>query len=1333
MPFHSNSNNNNEERINEYISHLSNTPSNTEDDNNINETTHDQVNYNFESRKVHNELISNTLIVTNLNSRITKKQVEIFFSKYGIIRSIDLDPKTNIATITFAIEPFSAEFTKGNLELDGHLVEARFIIPEREEGASPINQEQQEKKITTNAEALSLGLFSKSAQFTRYWKTPIKVNLTMDTSTNCYEIKFHYHGIKYKIGFSHTMLTMGMKFEVIGPQYATLTFALKHPPIIWEKDTMKHRHHHHKQKTVWKRLLVLERGGIYYESDDVNQQPIGVEPNFFIVNFHQWNVFCVEFTERDILSPNFTSFFKKTSELGILYFSTDYSKLTSLDFVTTKGSTTYFYDPEQRTATIRDHKLLYLLECAISNHCFNPYILGRSFYKILNDLEPSIACQLLECIIAENKIEYDPDLALQIAWDKIKSTVEYGMMPIMDDDHFTTIYSVYITPTSLIVQPPRIEESNRLLRKYKHHMNRFLKVQFVEEDLGPLPSSFLRCGPPPSLDESYNEQSILDRIYKVLTNGIQLGKLTYQFLAYDTTLLKHHACWFFASFPTLTIDDILNSMGKMDLVTSLSQYTSAMDICLHPTEKIKIDWQLNGGNNKNNNNVSTKKLKHNNKKNQNQNNYCNNQTPKCIEWIDYSYNNDGSIRPGCGKMSSQFARELTKLSYKADAINGTPSAIQFTLGGTLGVLALSNFISGKVKIQLRPCQYVFNKPPSDLEIIQFSTYKPAFLDRSIITILMSLGIHEDVFRFMVQHSIQKLDTLNDYPSITYDYLKEFANEFGTVQRMRYMIQAGFLTRLDPFIYNSICAFKFHRLKSMRKIGSLHIKRGAELMVILDDTGTLAPNEIFCQISDLNEGFLSKREIVKGPCMIFPKPCLHSGDIKIVQAVNSPKLRHWNDVIVVSSKQPSSLPSQIVGGQFNGQRFTIIWDPQLIPFRPLSNTLENKESPNTTSDKPFSRSMAMKYFVHYVLNDHRECIEKYFLRAADKSSRNAQDGECTQLSVQYADVMEFIQAPCAITLEDKSNDLTFPDFLEVPNYTSYESDKILGRIYRMIQPITYIDYMKKMITEFTDTTVVYDPRLKKDGMEKYIIDAREIKKIYEYALKKLMEQYGIQTEAEIITGYVYNNPVLDESYHYNHLQQEMMASVYALRLKYRHIFELEFSSNNTPTSATASISANERMEIKIQKESKAAAWYYVTYHPSERAIHQSNFLSFPWVLDDYLCTIAKEQPNATDSSPLDKIVIEQYNKTILDGNKYSEVHDIIKLISDANDNKFEITDEEKEERKNGKVNDKNDMLNITHGHNEEYCLQQYEEILHQEDESGETIPIVNIKLSDLIIS
>ncbi|CAO3635853.1 unnamed protein product [Cunninghamella blakesleeana] len=1141
MSFLSDNEEQNDNQVNEYIQTLPtaswSTPLSDKTDNNnfksnFNKNYNNNYNNNNERTYYHDqqriqpppkELISDTLFITNLKPTTTKEQIEDLFGIYGIISSIDLKKESTTAIVIFAIEPFSAQFLKEDLELDGQPVEARFIIPEKSTTPPSKIEEEKLKKIKSNAVTLSLGVFSKPTQIERYWRTPLKVSLTMNTATNCYEIRFQHQGNYYKLDFSYTMLIRGMTLEVTDStgHQASLSFGLKHPPTIW-----KEVYSESKKQKIWKRSLFLERGGNFYASDVLKQQqPLTVESHICHINFSQWNAYHIEFSEKDIMLPNFTSMFKKTSDLGILHFNTVYNPTTSI--IMTKRESGYIYGFEERSNLIQDQKLVYLLECATTSQCINHYLLDKEFYKMLQNLESTTACQLLECIITENKVEYDGKLALQIAWDKLKTTMNYYNQPILSDDNFTTIYSVYVTPTTLIVQPPRIEQTNRFLRKYKQHSDRFLKVQFVEEDLGSLTSSFLRRPCYSSLssqqshgDYPYDNDPVLDRIYKVFMNGIQVGKLTYQFLAYDTTSLKRHSCWFFAPTSTLSADDILNDIGELESIVTLSHYTSAMDICLSPTEQIKMNWGLLNNNNNNNNNndnnhhglINKKKKKKNDiKKNDTSTNF--------IEWIDYVYNNDETIRPGCGKMSAQFAREIVQLSNKSIAVNGTPSAVQFSLGGTIGVLALSNFVSGKIKIQLRPCQYVFNKQPSDFEIVQFSTYKPAFLDRSIITTLTSYGIHEQVFHFMIQHSVQSLNNLTNYPSITYDYLKEFANEFGTVQRMRQMIDAGFLTRLDPFIYNSICAFKFNRLKNIRKFGSLHVKKGAELMVILDDTNTLADNEIFCQLSDLNKGLLSKREVITGACMIFPKPCLHSGDMIIVKAINSPKLRHWNDVIVVSSKQKSLLPSQIVGGQFNGERYTIIWDPQLIPLQPLLETLENKEPPDTSAAKPINRSKAISYFVNYLNNDHRDSIEKYFLRAADKSTRGARDGECTQLSVQYADVMEFLQTPCAIKLEDKSNEPTFPDFLEIPNNPSYESIRLLGRMYRMIQPITYMNFMKDMITKFTDTTVVYDPRLKKDGMEKYIIDAREMKISYEYALKKLMKQYGILTEAEIITGFV----------------------------------------------------------------------------------------------------------------------------------------------------------------------------------------------------------------------
>ena len=52
-------------------------------------------------------------------------------------------------------------------------------------------------------------------------------------------------------------------------------------------------------------------------------------------------------------------------------------------------------------------------------------------------------------------------------------------------------------------------------------------------------------------------------------------------------------------------------------------------------------------------------------------------------------------------------------------------------------------------------------------------------------------------------------------------------------------------------------------------------------------------------------------------------------------------------------------------------------------------------------------------------------------------------------------------------------------------------------------------------------------------------------------------------------------------------------------------------------------AKNQVDIKSKLEAKAYAWYYVTFHPSERADEPGgeSMISFPWTVDDHLCDIA----------------------------------------------------------------------------------------------------------------
>ncbi|KAI9472198.1 MAG: hypothetical protein EXX96DRAFT_447063, partial [Benjaminiella poitrasii] len=136
------------------------------------------------------------------------------------------------------------------------------------------------------------------------------------------------------------------------------------------------------------------------------------------------------------------------------------------------------------------------------------------------------------------------------------------------------------------------------------------------------------------------------------------------------------------------------------------------------------------------------------------------------------------------------------------------------------------------------------------------------------------------------------------------------------------------------------------------------------------------------------------------------------------------------------------------------------------------------------------------------------------------------------------------------------------------------------------------------------------------MEMYITEARQFRLRYNRDLLALMNQFGVQTEAEICSGFIikWANSRGRKKSDYEHHQYTMKA-VKLLKATWKKRFEEEFYDSNKAVDVT------KRNLI----EAKAAAWYYVTYHPDERNRDMSvegGFFSFPWCIYEYLCEIAK---------------------------------------------------------------------------------------------------------------
>ena len=79
------------------------------------------------------------------------------------------------------------------------------------------------------------------------------------------------------------------------------------------------------------------------------------------------------------------------------------------------------------------------------------------------------------------------------------------------------------------MHPPVLETSNSVLRAFSDHLDRFLRVQFVDDD-GDLPVT----GETLVIDdETQGMDGVLARVRRTLAFGLKIAGRHYQFLAYS--------------------------------------------------------------------------------------------------------------------------------------------------------------------------------------------------------------------------------------------------------------------------------------------------------------------------------------------------------------------------------------------------------------------------------------------------------------------------------------------------------------------------------------------------------------------------------------------------------------------------------------------------------------------------------------------------------------------------------------------------------------------------------------------------------------------------------
>ncbi|KZV76675.1 hypothetical protein PENSPDRAFT_569324 [Peniophora sp. CONT] len=157
-----------------------------------------------------------------------------------------------------------------------------------------------------------------------------------------------------------------------------------------------------------------------------------------------------------------------------------------------------------------------------------------------------------------------------------------------------------------------------------------------------------------------------------------------------------------------------------------------------------------------------------------------------------------------------------------------------------------------------------------------------------------------------------------------------------------MLQAGFRPDENAVLAHKLKQFLISLLKAMSRSLKVRllVSMSASAWIVPDPFGVLEEGEIFFKSSKHNfllpDGRYSDTFV--GWVLVVRDPCKLPSDVQKVRAVFKAELRDYHDQIVFSTKGKQSLASLLAGGDYDGDRAVVIWDPEMVePFRNASRT------------------------------------------------------------------------------------------------------------------------------------------------------------------------------------------------------------------------------------------------------------------------------------------------------------------------------------------------------------------------------------------------------------
>ncbi|KAK7981199.1 FAD/NAD(P)-binding domain-containing protein [Apiospora arundinis] len=667
-------------------------------------------------------------------------------------------------------------------------------------------------------------------------------------------------------------------------------------------------------------------------------------------------------------------------------------------------------------------------------------------------------------------------------------------------DNLTWVYRAQVSSTGLTFHGPELEAKNRILRRFPDHVEYFLRVQFSDED-----GQNLRFNPKASNNEIYG------RFKEVFKQGFAIGGRHYSFLGFSHSSLRSHSAWFMASFVfehTLqTYFTVISHLGKFSNIYSPARCAARIGQAFSETP-FALDLTANG--------VTDHMISD-------------------ITRID-SRGNEHMFTDGVGKISQEMLIRPSMVKFETDD-----------------------------KDNLEICDSA-NKPI------------PLVLNRQMIKIMEDMKVPNDFFFKHQNRDLNRLSLITAHTSNTVEFLRrqKIGEQVGFAQLIRWLDRNEIDYKRDRFLSSVVEAVVLRELRLLKHKARIPIQEGVTLFGICDETSFLEEDQVFITFNKSEFVRADFMELDQRQMLITRSPAMHPGDIQIVTNVIPPDdhpLRSLQNCIVFSQKGKRDLPSQLSGGDLDGDIFSVIWDEDAVNEDVL--TFEPAEYPRVTPyniGREVERDDMTEFFVQFMDTDQLGLLANKHMVLADQKDAGTVADECKLLAEMASTAVDYsktgipvdmtqlsgirfnrfrpdfmapsvpmnIKSRTEISFEEEATDPAGDDDDEEndrPRFTYYESDKILGLLYRAVDEKRIWHETVRVNSKRVGGPAVWDTLISfveteclttvgEINWKQYESEALKIRETYEDMMYTITMDYSEHasipiTELEVFTGNIFN--------------------------------------------------------------------------------------------------------------------------------------------------------------------------------------------------------------------